>query len=299
VPLPNFIVIGAAKCGTTSLHRYLNQHPQIFMSAYGEPSYFAHQDEVLNFQGPGDAEWKFVTDLTAYEALFDGARGEKAIGEISPRYLYFEKSAERMRALIPKVRIIAILRNPVDRAYSHFLMNTQRHCEPAATLMEAVELERDRVHKNWGWDWRYVSLGLYHQQLKRYYDLFPVDQIKVILYDDFRDNPVGMIQDLFHFLGVDESFVPDMSKRERPQYLAKSKGLDQWVSQPSSFKKIFHGWVGANTRKRIKDWILQRNSAAVPPLAVDIRQALDQKFRADRVQLQKLIGRDLSRWGQH
>lgn len=189
--LPNFVVIGAAKSGTTSLREYLDQHPEVFITKRGEPSFFAHEGEQLTFCGPGDEDWthSFVTELPDYERLFDGAASFKAIGEISPRYLFFEKSAWRIAKYIPHARIIAILRHPVDRAYSHFLMNKGRNCEPALNLSVAMVQEDKRAARGWGWDWRYVGAGQYYENSSRFYERFPKDRIKVLLYDDYRDNP--------------------------------------------------------------------------------------------------------------
>jgi len=296
--MPNFLVIGAAKAGTTSLRTYLDQHPEIFVPGRGEPSFFAHEGETPRYKGPGDDDWNgtLFTDLAAYEALFDPVDGQAAVGEISPRYLYFEKAPERIAARIPEARLIAILRHPVDRAYSHFLMNRSRGCEPAATLAEAIELEATRAEQGWGWDWSYVGAGLYHAQLQRYFARFPPDRIKVFLYEDLKDQDT-FFPDLFDFLGVDPDFRPDTSARHRKAQAPRSYALQQVVKQPSAAKSLVKQLVPAGARMKAREWIMSRNAVAPERLSPEVRRALfDRHFAAECRRLESLIGRSLAPW---
>src|SRR5690606_23487060 len=154
MPLPNFLVIGAAKAGTTSLHRYLGGHPEVFVPPRGEPSVFAHDAGAPRSREPGAEAWAAVADLPRYARLSAGAEGKVAVGEVSPRYLYCERWCERIKRHVPDVRLVAVLRHPVDRAYSHFLMNRDRRCEPESDFRRAIEREDERAALNWGWDWR-------------------------------------------------------------------------------------------------------------------------------------------------
>ena len=296
--LPNYLVIGAAKAGTTSLRSYLDQHPEVFVTARGEPSFFAHEGETLAFSGPGDSDWNgsFVTDLAAYRGLFAGADGCKAVGEISPRYLYFEKAPERIARHLPEARLIAILRHPVDRAYSHFLMNRSRGCEPAATLPEAIQKEAEREAQGWGWDWRYVGAGLYHGQMQRYFARFPKERIKVFLYEDLKDQE-AFFAELFTFLGVDPAFRPDTSVRHRKAALPKSYALQHLVKQPGAAKTIFKQLVPAGTRARLKKWATSWNATAPERLAPEVRRDLfGRYFAEDCRRLEPLIERSLDPW---
>ena len=121
--MPNFLIVGAAKAGTTALHEYLQQHPQIYMTPTKETNFLAFEGEVLNFHGPGDESLQdfSITDLKTYQAEFQQVTNELAIGEACPSYLYLPKAAKRIKQYIPDTRLIAILRNPVERAYANFL----------------------------------------------------------------------------------------------------------------------------------------------------------------------------------
>ena len=293
--LPDFVVIGAAKAGTTSLRRYLDQHPGVFMADHGEPSFFAHEGETLNYRGPGDDEWQFVTDLGAYRELFRPAPPGAVRGEISPRYLYFPRASQRLHHYVPRARIVAILRHPVDRAYSHFLMNRARGCEPETDFEAALAMEAGRTVRGWGWDWRYVSLGLYQQQLMRYYAAFPREQIRNYLYDDWKTG--SLFADLFGFLGVDDTFRPDTSVRERVAALPRSYRLARVLDRGGVMTALGRRVMPGDTAQRIKSHIVTRNAVTPPVLADADRGHLYQRyFAGDCAALEDLIQRDLSSW---
>ena len=176
--MPNFILFGAGRSGTTSLYHYLKQHPQIYLSPTKEPRFFAFEGRALSFQGPGDEERinkSSTTDLKSYQAHFDGVRNEKAIGEGSVSYLYYARAAERIRYHIPTAKLIALLRHPADRAYSNFL--SLQELEPAKNFAQALQEESSRVRSNWGHVWHYARRGYYYAQLKPYFDTFDRGQI--------------------------------------------------------------------------------------------------------------------------
>lgn len=297
MPLPNFLVIGAAKAGTTSLHRYLGGHPEVFVPSRGEPSFFAHEGEPPRFSGPGDEDWTFVTDLPRYRGLFDGSEGKVAVGEVSPRYLYFERSCERIKRHVPDVRLVAVLRHPVDRAYSHFLMNRDRRCEPESDFRRAIEREDERAALNWGWDWRYVGAGRYHEQLSRYYALFDRDRIGVFLHDDLKDDPDGFFRALFTFLGVDPAFRPDTAVRSREASLPRVPALRTLFDRPNAARTALVRLAPRALRKRAKAGVNAWNRVRPDPLPEEVRrEVFDRYFRRDVERLEPLIRRDLSHW---
>lgn len=296
-PAPDFLVIGAAKSGTTSLRRYLRQHPQIFMAPRGEPSFFAHEGQRLDFRGPRDDQWSFVTDWPTYRDLFAGAPASAVRGEVSPRYLYFEQTVDRIKRHVPGAKLIAILRHPVDRAYSHFLMNRGRDAEPEPDFERALTLEQQRRALGWGWDWSYVGAGLYHRQLLRYVEAFPREQLKIVLYDDWRSGDRDLIGELFAFLDVDSAFRPDMDARARTAALPRSRTLHELLAERSALKRTLRRLIPARAVARWKQTVMSWNSVPPPPLGDLDRQRLFARYFADDAErLAQLIGRDLSAW---
>jgi len=210
------------------------------------------------------------------------------------RYLYFAGAAERIRATLPEARLIAILRDPVGRLYSHYNMNRQMSRQIALEplpLPEAIAAEPERIAAGWGWDWHYVGVGLYGRQLRRYYELFPREQILVLLYDDLVADPLGTFRAVCRHIGVDEGFKPDMGQRGMVSARARSAGLTRWLWQQNKLGRLGR-YVRPVTQpvvRRLKAW----NDAPVPALDPGLRQALIPRFQADLDELAGLIGREI------
>ena len=295
--MPNFLVIGAAKAGTTSLYNYLKEHPQIYMSPHKEPRFFALEGKPIDFQGPGDlTRFKFVTNIESYLALFEEVYHEVAIGEASPWYLYVPQAPKRIKNHIPNAKLIAILRDPVERAYSNFLHAVSEELEPLNDFTQAMEAEEERIRHNWSYRWHYKQKGFYSVQIKRYYALFDRDQIRFYLYDDFITSPMSVMQDIFRFLGVDDTFVPNTSQKHNVSRLPKNKMLDKLFRQPNSMKSLLKPFFPSSLRKQVKTNLINLNFQKKPQLLPEVRKQLIEEYREDILRLQELIQRDLSAW---
>ncbi len=295
--LPNFLIIGAAKSGTTALYQYLKQHPQIYMSPIKEPHFFGLEGENLNFQGPTAEQYenRSITNIEDYRALFQGVLDEIAIGEASNSYLYLSKAPERIKYYIPSAKLIAILRNPVDRAYSSFLNLMRTGGEPLNDFPRALREEETRIRSNWGFLHRYQDLGFYYVQLKRYFEIFDSTQIRVYLYDDLRNNPVRVLQDIFKFIGVDVAFVPDMSTKFNVSGIPKNKVLHNFLTGENPIKTIFRPFLPANLRAKLINRYYEKGLDK-PQLSAEVRHQLIHIYREDILKLQDLSQRDLSGW---
>ena len=291
--LPNFLVIGANKAGTTSLHHYLGSHPQVFISVVKEPSYFALAGTRPSRSRPdGVLTDGMVATREGYEALFEAAQGEKAVGEVSTAYLPSERAAFRIRAEIPAAKLIAILRDPADRARSAHAMHVSRKIEPLGSLDSAIEQELG------GCSWRkYLKLGFYYDGLARYYELFGRDQVKVFLYDDFRDEPLRMLGDTFEWLGVDPTFTPDLSRRYNTSKLPVDPAFTHVVEPNSRAKAALKRMLPKPARRWMKKRARTWNHAQSPPrLSPETRRHLIEVFEADIRRVEALINRDLTGW---
>lgn len=295
--LPNFLIIGAAKAGTTALHRYLQEHPQIFMSQKKEPQFFALEGEKADFQGPGDGiNYKYITNLQSYCDLFQDVTDELAIGEASPWYLYIPKASERIKHYIPDAKLIVILRDPVERAYSNFLNSVRENLEPIADFPQAMQAESERMELNWSPRWFYKQRGFYYPQLKRYFDQFDKNQIKVYLYEDLQSDAIGLVQDIFRFINVDDTFVPNTSQKHNVSRIPRNKVLDKLFRQPNSMKSSLKPFLPSSLRKQIKTNLINLNFQKKPQLLPEVRKQFIDEYREDILKLQELIQRDLSRW---
>jgi hypothetical protein len=296
IPLPNFVVIGAARSGTTSLHEYLGSHPQVFMCPK-EPNYFALAESAIP-DGPG-AAWLRKTSVTtrpAYEALFEAARDATAIGDVSPRYLAAPEAPALIRSTLgERARLVAIFRNPVDRVVSAYHGLRRDGFEPEPTF-EAALADQDR-RRQLGWPLgAFVDQGYAGRDLRRYLQVFPRAQVKTYLYEDLVSDARGLMRDLFVFLGVDPGHVPDVTRRYGQTGLIASP-VRAFLWRRTQLARMALGRIvpaPAAWREKARAWFLQ--DLVRVPLEPDTRAGLQRLFRDDILLLQDLLKRDLSAW---
>jgi len=289
--MPNFFVIGAGKAGTTSLHRYLDQHPDVYMSPVKEPTFFAPE---AGRPHPGEPAKAAVDTRTEYEALFDGVRGERAIGESSVAYLPFAHvAAPAIRDAVPDARLIAVLRHPAERAFSDYSMYVQMGTEELDFATAVTSELEGGVEVSW---WRrYVQFGHYGSFLTAWLVHFEDDRLRVHLYEDLVTDPVGVTRDVFGFVEVDPSFAPQTGVRHNVTRHPPKRG---WVHRVLRFgpakvavKRVLpeHRW------KPAVEWVRRKNSV-VPEFPPEVRARLIDVYRDDIAVTQEILGRDLSAW---
>lgn len=306
IRLPNFLIIGAAKSGTTSLHHYLSQHPEVFMSPFKEPQFFAYEGQRLsgfsgdwipqNYKNVG-IEYRDPYNLDTYQQLFRGVQDEVAIGEASTYYLYRSETIANIKKHIPNAKLVAILRHPADRAFSQFsMMRSTQTRESLKEFSAALAAEPERIAANWVPDWHYTQLGFYHRQLKPYYEAFGAENMFVCLYDDLKRDPEKLLEDLFSFLGVDETFKPDTEKRHNVSGShPRNDHVHNLMKTPHPFKTALRSVLPERVYQKAAEAVLRWNQAK-PTLSPRVRRELTQLYRDDILLLQDLIGRDLSHW---
>jgi len=291
VTLPDFIVVGAAKAGTTALYWYLADHPQVFMSRVKETNYFAFGLDERGHLLYGDPELHHfpITTLDAYERSFEGAGDARAVGEASPIYLECPQSATRIRDTVPDARILCGLRDPIDRAYSDYQMYLRsrgRRFDPARELTPSAAWARPDSH--------WMQISMYHEALRRYFDVFPRERIFVFLFDDLKTDQVGLVRDIYRFLGADDGFVPDFGTPHNVGGMPASMLLERVLTN-DSLRRAVDPWIP----QRAADWARRtrtRNLRRAPRLPSELGKELRERFREDIGQTAELIGRDLSFW---
>ncbi|WP_347839659.1 sulfotransferase domain-containing protein [uncultured Draconibacterium sp.] len=293
--LPNFLVVGASKSGTSSLYHYLNQHPNIFLSKIQkEGRYFSQMKG--GYRGPGDEriDDSIHRTLEDYSKLFAAVKAEKAIGDISPEMLYFyEKGIPKIKAeLGEKVKIIIILRSPIERAFSAYL-HFKRDKREERTFEEGLQLEEERLKNDWIWAWQYKNSGLYYKQVKSYIDNFK--EVKVILFDDFKNNPDTVLSEIAEFLEVESEFKFDTSYK----YNVSGAPKNQLIYELENSRKLIvflKRFVPQSLVKFVRNRFTGEKQMVKPEMDKNTKAALIDFFRADILKLQQLIGKDLSHW---
>lgn len=294
--LPTFLVIGAGRSGTTSLDRYLRQHPQVFMSAHKSPSYFFCKD-LERVDDPAlrlvTANY-FVRDSEAYERLFAGARQGQAVGEVSPVYLASTGTARAIADVLPDVRLVAILRNPVERAWARFVARTRDGLE-RRTLEEIIddELAEGAVRDvSFGTT---IASGFVTHVLRSYLDAFPAEQLQLHLFDDLVADPQAVLRDVFSLVGVDRSAPIDVSERHNASGGTIGNPALRAVWTRSA---LLRARVRRFVPRSARDATFSIVSRGLVPLRLepDLRARLVELYRDEVDALGTLLGRDLSHW---
>lgn len=299
---PNFLIPGAGKSGTSSLAYYLAQHPDIYITDPKEPTFFTYAGTTPRVSGPERSLEKAVTSLEAYLALFDGAGNHKAVGEASTFYfLLHQQTIDKIRSLVPdheKIRIIIILRDPVERAFSNYVMFRASGVEtlPFEEAIEASTIAH-RLRAGWTPSFDYVREGLYYERVKAYQDCFPLT--RVYLYEDLVSDAPGLVSDMFSFLEVDPHFRPDLSRRLNVGRLPRSQVIHKFVHDYFPLRRVVKRGlelsVGRATMTRLIEWADSVNGRTERVLE-ETRGRLRAYYKNDIMALSRLIGRDLSGW---
>jgi hypothetical protein len=296
--LPNFLVVGAAKCGTTSLYHYLKQHPEVYMPDKIKETFFFSETHQEKFSGPGNFYASLgIKTLEDYQSLFVNSTGEQAIGEACVAYLYYYDIAidRILQILGNQVKIIIVLRNPLDRAYSNYLHHVRDNLEPLS-FPQAIEATQQRLTAGWWWGFDYLGASLYYLGVKAYLNAFGSSQVSILLYDDLAKNPSVMLAKLFEFLEVSITFRPDVSTWHNVSVIPRSKTLHRILSQPhptiAKLKKVLPSPFHRQALTKLKNL----NSLYSPRLSCSRRKELLPFVQKDIVKLQELIEQDLSLW---
>lgn len=292
---PNFLVIGAPRAGTTSLQDYLGQHPDVFLSPRKEPRFFAYGPEGPDHSGPADP-WTInqteTTDRESYEALFDGVEDESAIGEVTPIYLSDETSPKRIADHMPDARLVAVLRNPIERAFSDFVNMVRLRREPLDDFEEALDEERRRIQEGWSPFYHYRRKGFYARQLQRYLEHFEPSQIRIFRFEDLVADADRVARDVFRFLGVDPDVEVSTDRAFNASGLPRSEILQSILRSPPTRTAL---WALPDVFGRLATRVEAANLEK-PTLSDHTYKALAGEYVGDVRRLEGLLGIDLDPW---
>jgi hypothetical protein len=260
----------------------MRQHPEIFTSKQKEPGYF--------WSGKVYKEGKAQT-LESYQALFEGSDAYQAVGEGSPGYLSDEHAPYEIDKLIPHVRLIAILRDPCARAFSGFNFQRMRKGEPEGRFLDAIAADPGRPDDR---RLNYIDNGLYYKHLSHYLTVFPPEQLKVVFNEDLRAKPMEVLSEVFTFLGVDPEMDIDTDVEFTVSGVPKVKVFDWLLGGKNPIKRALAPFLPKGLIKALRK---ARNvNLERQHMTPEERAALLPLFEGDILELEKLLGRDLSHW---
>lgn len=280
--LPHFIVLGGHKCGTTSLHNYLNQHPEIFMFPEKGSDFF-------NREGNNGA----ITTVEEYQKLYQSMTFQKCAGEVSSIYLYSERACQTIKRYVPQVKMIIILRNPTERAWSKLTYTLPRNL---ITSKKVNCIFTDSKYKD------ILEYGLYSKYIEMYFSYFSREQIRIFLFDDLRSNQQELFSSIFKFLEVDSTFVPDTSViysygrggEIKNKYINNVFTNKQNLIR-ASISMMLRSITTSETREKIYRKLKKIFTIKIS-MENDLQNKLVDFYKEDIIKLQDLIDRDLSHW---
>ena len=297
--LPNFLLVGAAKCGTSSLHKYLDQHPDIFMSRVKEPRFISSQVTPFPLNGPGDHEveaW-YVKEYDDYVKLFEEAGDKPAVGEASADTLYFYKGTiPVIRQYMGDPKIIILVRNPVKRAFSAY-QHLLRDLREDLSFEDGLKEEPNRIRDNWELIYHYTAASLYYDSIKAFMHNF--SSVKVIVAEDQEQRPKQVVRDVFRFLNVDADCDVNTDIRYNISGAPKLQWLQQFFSKRSVARRLAQPIVRTlfsdEMRVRISNKIRTKNLTRLT-IHPKTERRLQRYFEADIRKMERLLDRDLSAW---
>ena len=294
INLPNLLIVGAAKCGTTSLHNYLKQHPDIFMSKQKEPHF------LINSDIGEDRIHKAITLLEDYEDLFKTDSIYKYKGESSVMYLAFpEFSIKNIKKYLdPDVKIIIMLRNPVERAFAGYLHNLRYNPSENLSFEEAFEKSEARYYKERDItpDTRYLHVGNYYSQVESFISMFN-DNVLVIMYEDYVNDIDLCLANVFDFLDIDKISVDTSRRHMVGGWIFKRKFLRNLLIPKNNFKSLIKTLLpNKKIRKAIKQKIMNMSTVENPSISKDMHKKLTEYYRKDIDNLSKLLNKELNCW---
>lgn len=296
---PNFFIVGAAKCGTTSMYEYLRVHPEVFMPEKKEPYFFGRDLEIADY-------WA-IRDETQYLSLFTDAGQATRVGEASVWYLPSQQAAQEIKQFDPQAKIIIMLRNPVDMAYSlhgQFLFSSN---EDIVDFQEAWDAQSDRQRgqripptSHFPRGLQYTQMATYSPQVQRYLDVFGPQAVHVIIFDDLISDTQTVYQRVIDFLEIDPDFRPDFSVANAAKPL-RNLPAKRFLKSYPRVEKALGATLSPSIRHCVGNTLTKilKQPSRGKKLSPDLRRELMSQFRPDIDQLSSLIDRDLTGWYQH
>jgi len=290
VRLPNFVVIGAPKCGTTSLYYYLRQHPDIYLPERKELHYFSYEHMKRLVGGPGDAHILSTVcqNRGTYEQFYSAVRNEHAVGDISPSYFYFADVSERIKTELDSPKIVILIRNPIQKAFSQY-MHLIRDNRESLGFFDALLAEKQRIAQGWAALWRYAESSIYTPRIEKYLSVFGSNRVKIIRFEDLTTACYATLEDLFRFLEVDPSFRPDVSQTYNRSGKPRLRFVADFIAKPNVITSVARKLLPEATTTSLKNTLRRLNTGKKAEIEDSAQGYLRDYFEDDIAKLDALL----------
>ena len=281
---PNFFIVGAPRCGTTSIAFYLNQHPEAFISELKEPYYFSRLDFPDNLKRES-----MITDKKKYLDLFKKAKGSKAIGEASAAYLSSPHAPAEIKEEFPDAKIIISLRNPIERAHSSYFGYQFMH-QNKQNFSEMIDLQEKQIEKDEFFIYSLLEPGFYSKHIKRFQENFSSDKIKIIIFEDYIKNTIPTIESILSFLDIDTKI--EFQHEQKGSYSVPKNKISKGLLENLRFRKLATKIVPTVTRQNIGNKFFLKQTKKPKILEKD-RIRLKKMYENEVNNLENMLGRKL------
>ena len=298
--LPDFLVVGGAKCGTTSLFYYLEQHPEIFAPSEKEPHFFSFFNTPPQYASP--AELRVISKISDYSNFYKNADESQLLCEASTSYLYdYENTIKNIKDVygeqFRKLKIVILLRNPADRAWSQYWQFKKFYHEPLE-FEETIKASviKDRLKKNWNYYYDYIGFGKYYNQVKAYLDEF--EDVKVIFQESFLDDSKGTLESTLNFLRLNLDFDIETGRKFNPSGGTKKNlyGVLWCIKSKTQTFSLFKLILPLKIRKKLIYFFMDK-ALEKKPLNDKLREVLSEEFKDDNQKLFDLLNRkEITLW---
>jgi hypothetical protein len=310
--LPDFLIIAAPRSGTTSLYNYLAQHPQLQMSSQKEPAFFHFLDSPPNFIAMANrygedrlqesidryerARRLAVLDEGSYGRLWHPDPGVRMRGEATPTYLFDPAARRQILNRLKSPKLLLLLRNPIDRAYSQYLQYLRLGIEHQYDFAAALDEEPLDVSDYWWGSRPYVRIGMYANYVQACIRDHGSSTVRVFLYEDLVERTTAMLRQIFEFLDVEPAVPIDVSERHKKAFVPAPRLSVRLLRSERRLKQAVRRVIPDALRGRLYDRIIRSHPINPPPVSSEVRTRLLSSFEADILRLQDVLDRDLSSW---
>ena len=306
---PNFFIIGVVKGGTTSLYNYLQQHSDVYFSPIKETNFFSRFDidesklikeyasdikiDLKKYFANGMKEVVHIAhikNIKDYNLLFSRVKNEKVIGEISNSYAICLHAVEEINKFNPNAKLLIMLRNPISRIWSQYLMNLREGKALEEDFIKEIEKDFEKEDKGWGVNHQYLELGLYYEQIQRVFKYFPKEQFKIMFFEDYVKNTENVIHEICNYLEIDPNQNIDFNDRHNPASMPRSKLVNIFLVKTRLLKRL-KDLMGRERRQKLKG--LLYSTKDIPKIKPEQRKYLIDFYQKDVENLSELLNTDL------
>lgn len=289
--IPDFFIVGAPKSGTTSLYHYLKEHPDIFMPDIKEVNFFSSNE--ITSQNLYYKNQVVIDNKDDYLNLFKNTNPEEITGESSVSYLFYPEVAKKIKKFNPNAKIIIVLRNPVYRAFSHYLMdfNEGYFDKSFGDIFNKKSSEQIKSKQFKLFFQQVFELGLYYSQVKRYLEVFPRENVFIIFQEDLRENTESIIKDLYSFIGVNNDFSPVISKKHNTYSVPSNKFLKS-IYRNSKLRSLLEQLLPRATKNFLRKKFFNSDK---PVLDKKLLNDVSEFYMEDKLKLGSLLGLDFEK----